>query len=87
MDVLDLEEDRRPHLPGVVTAPARWDELVAFAEGTGPAPDRPQQILDELLDNLALDRTTLRPEVFQALGTQQPEPSPSPTPHTEGSAQ
>jgi endoglucanase len=79
-----------PTSPVVVSPPARWDELVAFAEGTGPAPDRPQQILDELLDNLALERATLRPEVFEALGTVPPphpdEPS-SPTPHTEGSAQ
>jgi endoglucanase len=57
----------RPTSPMVITRPERWDELVAHAAGSGPAPERPGEILEQLLANLPASRCTRRDGALEAL--------------------
>jgi hypothetical protein len=52
-----------------VNAPAGWNEITDYAAGKGAKPDceRAHQILEELLDAMALAECTYRPEVVSAV--------------------
>ena len=51
--------------PLSVRAPRGWARVVGYAAGTGPRPDRAEAAATfaELLENLAVDRCDLRPEI------------------------
>lgn len=53
--------------PLVVTRPERWDELVLHAAGRGPAPEHPEEILEQLLENLPVQRCTRRDGALTSL--------------------
>lgn len=82
--------------PRIITPPDRWEEVISFAAGPGTAgpgtagqgtagrgaaPERPQEIFDQLLENLPVDRCVQRAAALDALpgisGT-------SPTTHAPG---
>ncbi|MFE7606464.1 glycoside hydrolase family 5 protein [Brachybacterium paraconglomeratum] len=70
--------------PMVVGRPDRWDRLVAHAAGRGPVPERPDEILEQLLEDLPLSRCTRRLEVLEALPGI--TAAPVTTPSSEGGA-
>jgi endoglucanase len=55
--------------PCSVVAPDGWRHIIDFAAGRAGRPTAPQawQVLDELLESVALERCTYRPEVISAL--------------------
>ena len=57
----------RPTSPLVIARPERWDELARYAAGRGPAPERPGEILEQLLEHLPASRCHLRQTVLEAL--------------------
>lgn len=57
----------RPTSPLIIARPDRWDELAAHAAGHGPAPGRPGEILEQLLENLPAARCTRRDGALEAL--------------------
>lgn len=58
--------------PQIITPPDRWEEVTRFAAGHGaagrtPAPERAQEIFDQLLENLPIGRCTQRAAALEAL--------------------
>jgi endoglucanase len=55
--------------PCSVNAPSGWSEITDYAAGQGARPgcERAQEILDELLEAMALSRCTYHPEVISAV--------------------
>ncbi|MGV8885699.1 MAG: glycoside hydrolase family 5 protein [Microbacteriaceae bacterium] len=62
--------------PASITPPARWAELVEHVAG-GTVPDDPQQIFDELLNNMKLDNCVWQPAIIQAITAIEPQQIPA----------
>ncbi|MGO1226931.1 MAG: glycoside hydrolase family 5 protein [Brachybacterium sp.] len=53
--------------PRIISPPERWEEIIRFAVGRGPAPERAQAIFDQLLENLPTSRCAARGAALDAL--------------------
>lgn len=62
--------------PASITPPARWQQVVEHVAG-GPAPENPQQIFDELLENMKLENCVWQPAIVQAITAVQPQQIPA----------
>ena len=62
--------------PASITPPARWAELVEHVAG-GPAPENPQAIFDELLENMKLENCVWQPAIVQAITAVEPQQIPA----------
>lgn len=63
---------RRETSPRVITPPDRWEEVTRYAASHGEAerpapPARPQEIFDQLLENIPVSRCTSRAAALEAL--------------------
>ena len=62
--------------PVSIIPPSRWNEVVAHVAGA-PAPRDPDEIFDELLDNMRIENCLWLPEVVQAIMAVDPREIPA----------
>ncbi len=62
--------------PASIRPPERWAEVVEHVKG-GPAPENPQQIFDELLENMTLANCVWQPAIVAAITGVEPTVLPA----------
>lgn len=72
--------------PQIVTPPARWDELRRYAAGVDRSPQKPEEIFEQLLENLTLSHCQERTGALDALPGISSTATPSLGTHTTHAA-